>query len=123
MFSRVEESTPEDGLAEMPCYEYKCKKCEKRFEVVHGFDDNVEECEFCGGPVRRVFYPVGIVFKGPGFYATDSRKAGSGRFKHAEEPHESAAKAKSGDNGDKKEGEKEGKKEKKPAEKTKPKPS
>lgn len=60
----------------MPRYEYKCKKCHKSFEAVHGIHDNVEKCEYCGGPVRRVFHPVGIVFKGSGFYATDSKKPG-----------------------------------------------
>lgn len=58
----------------MPRYEYKCKKCDRNFEVTHGINDRVEECEKCGGEVRRVFHPVGIVFKGSGFYATDSKK-------------------------------------------------
>lgn len=58
----------------MPRYEYKCKKCNKSFEALHGVDDQVDACKHCGGKVRRVFHPVGIVFKGPGFYATDSRK-------------------------------------------------
>ena len=60
---------------EMPRYEYKCKKCDTTFEVVHGINENVETCESCGGKVRRVFHPIGIVFKGSGFYATDSRNA------------------------------------------------
>lgn len=58
----------------MPRYEYKCKACNKTFEVVHGFSDCVESCAFCGGDVRRVFHPVGIVFKGSGFYSTDYGK-------------------------------------------------
>lgn len=58
----------------MPRYEYKCKKCDESFEVTHGIDDKVETCEKCGGDVRRVFHPLGIVFKGSGFYATDSKK-------------------------------------------------
>ena len=57
----------------MPTYEYECKKCNKRFESFHGMDESVDDCVFCGGSVRRVFHPVGIVFKGPGFYANDSR--------------------------------------------------
>lgn len=60
----------------MPRYEYKCKQCNKSFEARHGIHENVEKCESCGGPVRRVFHPVGIVFKGSGFYATDSKKPG-----------------------------------------------
>lgn len=58
----------------MPRYDYKCKKCGRDFEVAHGINDKVEKCEECGGEVRRVFHPVGIVFKGSGFYATDSKK-------------------------------------------------
>lgn len=57
----------------MPRYEYKCKNCGKSFEAVHGIEETVDECRFCGGDVRKVFHPVGIVFKGPGFYSTDSR--------------------------------------------------
>lgn len=59
----------------MPRYEYKCKKCNKSFEVIHGINDTVDSCKFCEGEVRRVFHPVGIVFKGSGFYATDARNA------------------------------------------------
>lgn len=58
----------------MPRYEYKCRECDASFEVVHGIHDTVESCEKCGGKVRRVFHPVGIVFKGSGFYATDSKR-------------------------------------------------
>jgi putative FmdB family regulatory protein len=61
----------------LPTYEYKCKKCHKNFEAVHGIHDTVEVCEYCGGKVRRVFHPIGIVFKGSGFYATDSRSSSS----------------------------------------------
>ncbi|MBN2169556.1 MAG: hypothetical protein JW738_09955 [Actinobacteria bacterium] len=59
----------------MPRYEYKCKKCNKSFEETHGINDSVESCKYCGGEVRRVFHPVGIVFKGSGFYATDARNS------------------------------------------------
>jgi putative FmdB family regulatory protein len=59
---------------ELPRYDYKCKKCGRDFEVKHGINDSVKTCEECGGDVRRVFHPVGIVFKGSGFYATDSKK-------------------------------------------------
>jgi putative FmdB family regulatory protein len=87
----------------MPRYEYKCKKCDRNFEVVHGIDDNVEACESCGGEVRRVFHPVGIVFKGSGFYATDAKKPSN----KPSEPFDSDGKDKAkqekvSDNGDKK---------------------
>lgn len=58
----------------MPRYEYKCRDCDESFEVVHGVNDSVDSCRKCGGSVRRVFHPVGIVFKGSGFYATDAKK-------------------------------------------------
>jgi predicted nucleic acid-binding Zn ribbon protein len=46
---------------------------------MHGVNENVEACEACGSPVRRVFHPVGVIFKGSGFYSTDNRsKSGNG---------------------------------------------
>jgi putative FmdB family regulatory protein len=88
-------------VGKVPRYDYKCRSCKRKFEVVHGFDETVSSCEYCGGPVRRVFHPVGIVFKGSGFYATDSRKAGEKGFKPADK-EAPAAKAASSDNGSKK---------------------
>ncbi|MBV9279099.1 MAG: hypothetical protein JOZ41_03365 [Chloroflexi bacterium] len=74
----------------MPLYEYQCLPQNHRFEVRHGFNEEpVSECPQCGGPVRRVIHPVGIVFKGSGFYATDSRKTGS-----AAEPGKSSSDSK-----------------------------
>ncbi len=62
----------------MPTYEYRCDHCAKNFDVVQSFhDDPLAECPTCGSPVRKVFSSVGIVFKGSGFYKTDSR-SGSG---------------------------------------------
>ncbi len=64
---------------EMPTYEYKCCSCGRRFEVFHGVDESVESCEACGArDVRRVFHPVGVIFKGSGFYVTDSRGGNGG---------------------------------------------
>jgi putative FmdB family regulatory protein len=57
----------------MPTYDYKCTDCDDVFEIVHGLDDTVESCPKCGGKVRRLFHPVGIIFKGSGFYKTDNR--------------------------------------------------
>ena len=58
----------------MPTYEYACTECGDRTEVVQSFADAPPTtCTVCGGPLRRVFSPVGIVFKGSGFYRTDSR--------------------------------------------------
>lgn len=58
----------------MPTYEYACTECGDRTEVVRSFSDAPPTtCTVCGGPLRKVFSPVGIVFKGSGFYRTDSR--------------------------------------------------
>ena len=58
----------------MPTYEYACTECGDRTEVVRSFSDEPPTtCTVCGGPLRKVFSPVGIVFKGSGFYRTDSR--------------------------------------------------
>src|SRR3954470_2186163 len=58
----------------MPTYEYACKSCGEKLEVVQKFtDDALTECPACGGPLRKVFGNVGIAFKGSGFYKTDSR--------------------------------------------------
>lgn len=59
----------------MPIYEYKCRDCEHVFEKFQSLNDDPEKtCPACGGEVRKVFYPAGLVFKGSGFYITDSRK-------------------------------------------------
>jgi putative FmdB family regulatory protein len=58
----------------MPTYEYVCTECGDHTEVVRSFADApLTTCTVCGGALRRVFSPVGIVFKGSGFYRTDSR--------------------------------------------------
>jgi putative FmdB family regulatory protein len=62
----------------MPTYEYRCQSCGTRFEVWQKMsDDPLTTCQTCGGPVHRVLYPAGIVFKGSGFYSTDNRSSGS----------------------------------------------
>jgi putative FmdB family regulatory protein len=61
----------------MPRYDYKCDDCSDVFETTHGVEDAVEECPRCGGKVRRLFHPVGIIFKGSGFYKTDYRSSSS----------------------------------------------
>lgn len=62
----------------MPTYAYACTDCDHRFEVVQSFsDDSLTVCPECEGRLRKVFNAVGIVFKGGGFYRTDSRSGGS----------------------------------------------
>ena len=70
----------------MPTYEYACKSCGEHLEVVQSFrDEPLRECPVCDGELRKVFSPVGISFKGSGFYRNDSRKSakakGDGRDK------------------------------------------
>ena len=61
----------------MPLYGYRCSRGH-HFEVTQRITDApLTQCPDCGAPVTRVFYPVGIVFKGTGFYKTDSRGASS----------------------------------------------
>ena len=68
----------------MPTYQYACTDCEHAFEQVQSFsDDALTECPQCEGRLRKLFNAVGVVFKGSGFYRTDSRadarkSAGSG---------------------------------------------
>ncbi len=62
----------------MPVYEYECKNCGQRFEKIQPVTaDPLSICELCGqGPVRRVLHPVGVIFKGSGWYITDNRNSG-----------------------------------------------
>src|SRR5579875_3682701 len=60
----------------MPTYEYACTTCDEHLEVVQSFrDDPLTTCPACGGGLRKVFSPIGVVFKGSGFYKTDSRSS------------------------------------------------
>ncbi len=62
----------------MPTYEYACRNCGEHLEVVQSFkDDPLEVCGACGGKLRKVFSAAGIIFKGSGYYVTDTRKKGS----------------------------------------------
>jgi putative FmdB family regulatory protein len=66
----------------VPTYEYACTACDDRLEVVQKFtDDALTECPSCQGRLRKVFSPVGVVFKGSGFYRTDSRSSSGGGAK------------------------------------------
>ena len=88
----------------MPTYEYRCTSCGNQIEVFQRIDEEpLRTCERCGRELRKVFHPAGIVFKGSGFYATDSRRSSKA----------------SGDKGDAKKGEAKGdsKADSKPAEK------
>lgn len=63
----------------MPAYDYQCRSCGVISEVVHSMlEDGPTTCERCGGQLRRLVHPTGIIFKGSGFYKTDSRSSSSG---------------------------------------------
>ena len=62
----------------MPTYEYACKNCGKTLEVFQSFSDKpLKKHKECGGELQKVFHARGIVFKGGGFYATDSKSSSS----------------------------------------------
>lgn len=71
----------------MPTYGYTCTACEHRFEIVQSFsEDSLTECPECQGRLRKLFNAVGVVFKGSGFYRTDSRndsRRGPGNDSHS----------------------------------------
>ena len=60
----------------MPFYEYLCENCAYQFDLKQGFEDKaIAACPRCKGTARRIFSPVPVLFKGSGFYITDSRQA------------------------------------------------
>jgi putative FmdB family regulatory protein len=73
----------------MPTYEYECESCNFRFERKQRFDEEpVAMCPKCGGKSRRVIHSVPVIFKGSGFYITDSRKGAPEPEKAEEKPPE-----------------------------------
>ena len=78
----------------MPTYQYTCTDCGDQLEAVQKFtDEPLSMCVACGGRLRKVFSPVGIVFKGSGFYRTDSRNGSKSASdaKKDKQPSESAS--------------------------------
>lgn len=66
----------------MPTYSYACTECDNRFDAVQAFtDDALTACPECSGRLRKLFNSVGVVFKGSGFYRTDSREASKSSVK------------------------------------------
>ena len=66
----------------MPTYSYACTECDNRFDAVQAFtDDALTTCPECSGRLRKLFNSVGVVFKGSGFYRTDSREASKSSVK------------------------------------------
>ena len=86
----------------MPTYEYRCTECDHAFEAVQAFtDDSIEVCPSCGGRVRKLFGNVGIVFKGSGFYKTDSRDKKSAVSSASESTSSNGSDTESKSSGDK----------------------
>ena len=87
----------------MPTYEYACRACGEHHEVVQSFgDDALTVCPSCGGELRKVFSAVGVVFKGSGFYKTDSRqgaKASNGKDKSGADKSSTSDSTTSSDSG------------------------
>ncbi len=84
----------------MPTYEYACKQCGEHLEVVQSFhDEPLTVCHNCGGELKKVFGNIGIVFKGSGFYKTDSRGSSSKSVK-AESDSSSSSETKSSETKD-----------------------
>ncbi len=86
----------------MPTYEYLCRVCSHRFETWQKMtDDPLTTCPECGGVIRRVLFPAGVVFKGSGFYKTDhngsssvaSENGNANKSEKAESSQESETKA------------------------------
>ena len=84
----------------MPTYQYACTACDERLEAVQTFTDApLTECPACGGSLRKVFSAVGVVFKGSGFYKTDSRAAGKSGSSERKDSAEAASSTTPGEAG------------------------
>ncbi|MFE5706853.1 FmdB family zinc ribbon protein [Rhodococcus koreensis] len=80
----------------MPTYSYACTECDNRFDIVQSFSDNsLTVCPACSGKLRKLFNSVGIVFKGSGFYRTDSRGTSGAASEPAKTDSAPAAKSES----------------------------
>jgi putative FmdB family regulatory protein len=76
----------------VPTYQYRCTACDHRFEAVQSFSDaSLTTCPACSGALRKVFSSVGIVFKGSGFYRTDSRSGSGSSVTGADTPAKNGA--------------------------------
>ena len=84
----------------MPTYEYACTACDHRLEAVQSFTDGpLTKCPQCSGRLRKLFSSVGVVFRGPGFYRTDSRAGGSVGESKDGSSRDGSSRGGSGDNG------------------------
>jgi putative FmdB family regulatory protein len=89
----------EPSLRAVPTYDYQCRSCGTVTKVIHSMlEEGPTTCERCGGALRRVLYPTGIIFKGSGFYSTDSRAA-SGSAAKGDDASKKPASSSSSDGG------------------------
>jgi putative FmdB family regulatory protein len=98
----------------MPIYGYRCEECRHELEVFQSMSDApLKTCPVCNGPLRKMLYPVGVQFKGSGFYTTDYRNGGSrseGKSSDGSSGSEGKSETKSGDSSAKSDGKASGKK-------------
>jgi putative FmdB family regulatory protein len=91
-----------DAEDHVPTYQYACTACGHRFEAVQSFSDgSLTDCPECAGRLRKVFSSVGIVFKGSGFYRTDSRASSGDKGSDASGSSDSGSSGKDGKDGGK----------------------
>jgi len=84
----------------VPTYSYACTQCDNRFDIVQSFtDEALSVCSECSGKLRKLFNSVGIVFKGSGFYRTDSRGGSSTASEPAKSDSGAGSSASSSDSG------------------------
>jgi putative FmdB family regulatory protein len=80
----------------MPIYSYKCNNCGMRFDRMQKFTDKpLTRCPECRGPVKRLIQPAGIVFKGSGWYITDSKKSSSATVTSGKDKSKDSSESKS----------------------------
>jgi putative FmdB family regulatory protein len=78
----------------VPTYSYACTECDDRFDAVQAFtEDTLTTCTKCSGRLRKLFNSVGVVFKGSGFYRTDSRESGKKTSESTESSKSESAKS------------------------------
>ncbi|AXK74229.1 MULTISPECIES: FmdB family zinc ribbon protein [Mycobacteriaceae] len=84
----------------MPTYSYACTECDNRFDVVQAFsDDALTACPKCNGRLRKLFGKVGVVFKGSGFYRTDSRDSSKSSSSSSKSSSSESSSSSSSDSG------------------------
>ena len=75
----------------MPIYGYRCSQCGNELEVLQGINDPpMLSCPECMGPMRKMLYPVGVIYKGSGYYSTDYKASSAGSAKGSNNGTESS---------------------------------